>query len=358
MTPKGLQSLRARGINGLIALSLYLFIPLSLDPAAFAQEPFYKGKSIRLLIGTTAGGGYDLWARVVARYLGKHIPGNPDIISQNMPGAGSLVAANYVYGIAKPDGLTLGAVNPALYFEQLIGRKEVQFDWAKFTWIGSPEQNEILFYIRSDSPYRTADDLRAAKEPPKCGSSGTTTTGHYIPRLLEETLGIKIKIVSGYPGGPEIDLGVLRGEVLCWSPLVATYFGREPYRSWHKEGFVRVLLQTGRKRDPRLPEVPTIYELMERYKTPESGRRLARVVVSAPMLGRPILAPPGVPAEIVRTLRDAFARAVGDPELRAEAKKRGWEVKLLDGEELASLAKELIAQPQEVVERMKWVLGR
>ena len=337
-------------------LALLFFLPLS--STLRAQEPFYKGKSIRLIIGSTAGGTYDLWARVVGRYLGKHIPGNPDIIPQNMPAAGSLVAANYVYGLAKPDGLTLGAVNPALYFEQLIERKEVQFDWAKFTWIGSPEQNEILFYIRSDSPYRTVNDLRTAKDPPRCGSSGTTTTGHYIPRLLEETLGVKTKIVSGYPGAPEIELGILRGEVVCWAPLVATYFGREPYWGWHKEGFVRLLLQTGRKRDSRLPGVPTIYELMEQYKTPESGRRLAQVIVTAPVLGRPIMGSPGIPAERVRILREAFAKTMNDPELLADAKKRGWEVNLLGGEELASLTKELMAQPPEVIERMKWVLGR
>lgn len=339
-------------------LAFFLLLSLALAPSSPAQEPFYKGKSVRLIIGSTAGGTYDLWARFAARYLERYIPGNPNIVAQNMPGAGSLVAANYIYGLAKPDGLTLGAVNPALYFEQLIGRKEVKFDWAKFTWIGSPEQNEIMFYIRSDSPYRTVDDLRGAKDPPKCGSSGTTTTGHYIPRLLEETLGVKTKIVGGYPGAPEIEVAILRGEVVCWAPLVATYFGREPYKTWHKEGFVRVLLQTGSKRDPRLTEVPTIYELMEKYKTPEFGRRLARVIVSAPKLGRPILGPPGIPADRVRVLREAFAKAMRDPEALAEAKKRGWEINLYRGEELESLAREVIAQPAEVVERMKWVLGR
>ncbi|MBI2359591.1 MAG: hypothetical protein HYV04_11950 [Deltaproteobacteria bacterium] len=341
-----------------------LFLALSLGSGFWlaassqAQEPFYKGKTVRLLIGTTAGGGYDLSARLVGHYMGKYVPGRPDIIPQNMPGAGSLVAANYVYGIAKPDGLTLGAVNPALYFEQLIGRKEVQFDWAKFAWVGSPEQNDILFYIRSDSPYRSVDDFRKAKEPPKCGSSGTTTTGHYIPRLLEETLGVKTKIVSGYPGAPEIEVAILRNEVACWAPLTATYFGREPYWAWHKEGFVRVLLQTGRKRDPRLPAVPTIYELMQQYKTPESGRRLAQVIVTAPVLGRPIIAPPATPPDRVKVLREAFAKAMSDPELLAEAKRRGLQVNPLDGEELTSLTKELMVQPPEVIERMKWVLGR
>lgn len=323
-----------------------------------AQENFYQGKSIRIVIGSSTGGGYDLWARLLARYFGQHIPGKPEINVQNMPGAGSVVAANYVYGVAKPDGLTLGAILPAIYFDQLVGRQEVQFDWSKLIWIGSPEQNEILHFIRADTPYRTVEDLRNAKEPPRCGSSGTGTTGYYIPRLLEEVLDIKTRIVSGYQGGSEIDLAVERGEVHCWSPLIATFFGREPYMTWRKKGFVRVVLQTGRKRDSRLADVPTLWELMDQYKTPEAGKRLAKVVLTASTLGRPIVTTVGVPAERVKILREAYARTLKDPDLLAEAKKRGWEVDPLIGEELESLAKEVLVQPPQVIERMKWVMGR
>ena len=323
-----------------------------------AQTPFYQGRQIKLVIGSTAGGGYDLWPRVIVRYLTRHIPGNPDIIPQNMPGAGGIVAANYLYGIAKPDGLTIGAFNPALYFDQLIKRDEVKFDWSKFAWIGSPEQNAILHFIRTDAPFKTIDDLRNAKEPARCGSSGTGTTGHYIPRLLEEVLGIKTHIVSGYQGGAEIDVAVERNEVVCWSPLVATYFGREPYKRWHKSGFTRVVLQTGDKRDPRLKDVPTLPELMQQYKTPEAGRRLARVILTAVTLGRPVTAPPGTPADRVKILRDAYAKAIKDPELLAEAEKRGWDVDPVTGDDLEARAKDVIAQPADVIEKMKWVLGK
>jgi tripartite-type tricarboxylate transporter receptor subunit TctC len=323
-----------------------------------AQTPFYQGKQVKLVIGSSAGGGYDLWPRVIARYLTRHIPGNPDIIPQNMPGAGGIVGANYVYGIAKPDGLTVGAFNPALYFDQLIKRDEVKFDWSKFAWIGSPEQNELLHFIRTDAPFKTIDDLRNAKEPPRCGSSGTGTSGHYIPRLLEEVLGIKTHIVGGYQGGAEIDVAVERNEVVCWSPLVATYFGRDPYKRWHKSGFTRVVLQTGDKRDPRMKDVPTLPELMQRYKTPEAGRRLARVILTAVTLGRPITAPPGTPVDRVKILRDAYAKAIRDPELLAEAEKRGWDVDPVTGADLEVRAKDVIAQPAEVIERMKWVLGK
>jgi tripartite-type tricarboxylate transporter receptor subunit TctC len=341
----------------IIPLFLFLFFFFGRDVELQAQTNFYQGKIIRVVVGSSPGGGYDLWARLMARYLGKYVPGNPETVVQNMPGAGGVVAANYIYAVARPDGLTLGAFNPGLYFEQLVGRPEVKFDWSKFTWIGSPEQNDVMHYIRSDAPFKTVDDLRNAKEPPRCGSTGTGTSGHYLPRLLDETLGIKTTIVSGYQGGSEIDLAVERNEVVCWSPLVATFFGREPYKRWFKTGFVRVIVQSGTKRDPRLKDVPTLAELMQQYKTPDSGKRLAKVVLTAATLGRPISAPPRLPAERTKLLREAYAKAMKDTELLADAEKRGWDVNPLSGQELEALAKDVVAQPPEVIERMKWVMG-
>jgi tripartite-type tricarboxylate transporter receptor subunit TctC len=341
----------------IIPLFLFLFFFFGWDIELQAQTNFYQGKIIRVVVGSSPGGGYDLWARLMARYLGKYVPGNPETVVQNMPGAGGVVAANYIYAVARPDGLTLGAFNPGLYFEQLVGRPEVKFDWSKFTWIGSPEQNDVMHYIRSDAPFKTVDDLRNAKEPPRCGSTGTGTSGHYLPRLLDETLGITTTIVSGYQGGSEIDLAVERNEVVCWSPLVATFFGREPYKRWFKTGFVRVIVQSGTKRDPRLKDVPTLAELMEQYKTPDSGKRLAKVVLTAATLGRPISAPPRLPAERTKLLREAYAKTMKDPELLADAEKRGWDVNPLSGQELEALAKDVVTQPREVIERMKWVMG-
>src|ERR1051325_3377279 len=322
-----------------------------------AESNYFSGKTIRVVVGSSAGGGYDLSARLMAQHIGKHIPGNPSVVVQNMPGAGGAVAANYIYAVAKPDGLTLGAFNPALYFDQLVGRPEVKFDWSKFTWIGSPEENDVLHFIPTDAPFKTIDDLCNAKEPPRCGSTGTGTTGHYLPRLLEETLGIKTTIVSGYQGGSEIDVAVERNEVVCWSPLVATYFGREPYKRWHKSGFTRVVVQSGAKRDERIKDVPTLNELMQQYKTPEAGKRLAKVILPAATLGRPISAPPGLPPAASKALRDAYSQTMRDPEVVAEATKRGWDLAPLTGAELESLSTEVIAQPSDVIEKMKWVLG-
>lgn len=334
---------------------LFLFL---WSPNLHAQADFYKGKTIRMVLGFSAGGTNDLWARAVARYWSKYIPGNPDVIVQNMPGAGSMIAANYVYGVGKPDGLTLGLISPALFFDQLAGRKEVQFDWAKFAWIGSPEETDEMLSVRSDSPYKTLEDIRKATVPPKCGATGTGTTGHYFPRLLEEVLGLKFNIVLGYPGASEIDLAVEKGEVHCRAGTTSAFFGREPGRTWAKTGFVRLLVLGGMKRDPRAPDVPTIWELMEKEKTPELGRRVATVVLSPGFFGRPIVGSPGIPPDRVKVLREGFMKTMSDPELLAEAEKRKWEPSPVSGEKLEALARDVIAQPPEVISRMNAVLGK
>ena len=201
----------------------------------------------------------------------KYIPGNPNIIIQNVAGAASLIAANQLYNIAKPDGLSLGAIYPALYLDQLVKRPEVKYDWNKFAWIGSPVSSNHMMYMRADTPYKTIDDVRAAAQPPKCGTSGVTSTGYYIPKLLEEAIGAKFDIVAGYQAGLDVELAVERGEVVCRSFTITTFHSREPFFTWRKKNFVRVLYQTGTKRDARLKEVPTMYEIMDRYKTRGAG---------------------------------------------------------------------------------------
>jgi len=354
-----LKRSRVEGIKGFILLTLYLLIPLSLPAPALAQAPFYQGKTMKIVVGYLSGDSHDQLARVTARHIGKHIPGSPDTIVQNMPGAGSIITANYVYGVAKPDGLTLGSISPALYFEQLTGRKEVQFDWPKFTWLGSPEHNGQLLFMRADTPYKTLDDIRKAAEPPKCSATGSGTSGHFIPRLIEETLGLKFRLVTGYPGGGEQDLALERGEVQCRAITIAAFFAREPFLTWHKTGFVRILIQTARKRNPKIPDVPTIFELMERDKTPEASRRLATVILGAGGFGSwPIVSSPGIPKERVTILREAYAKTMKDPDFLEEAQKRGWEIKPIGGEEMEVLAREVTVQPPEVVERMKRLLGK
>jgi tripartite-type tricarboxylate transporter receptor subunit TctC len=322
-----------------------------------AQNDFYKGKQMKIVVGASAGAASDLYARVVAHHLPKQIPGKPDIIVQNMPGGGSITAANYVYSVAKSDGLTLGAVTAPIYFAQLLGRKEVQFDWGKFTWVGTPEENDELFFIRSDQPYKTLLDLRKASEPPRCGASGVGSTGFYIPKLLEESFGLKISMVTGYPGAADVDVAVEKNEVHCRGTTISAFFGREPGRTWAKNGFVRFLVQTGDKRNHRLPDTPTIWELLEQEKGTDSKKRLARVVLGPGAFGRPILATPGISGDRVRILREAYAQMVKDPEFLADANKRQWEINPVSGERLEALAKEVINQPPEIIERMKKVMG-
>jgi tripartite-type tricarboxylate transporter receptor subunit TctC len=323
-----------------------------------AQAPFYQGKTIKVILGTPPGNLYDMWGRLIAAHMGKYIPGNPDFIVQNMPGAGHVVAANHLYTVAKPDGLTIiGSIIPSLYLNQLIGRKEILFDWSKFTWIGSPARGESQMYMRADSAYKSIEDIRTAKEPPKCGATGVTGPDSFLPKLLQDTVGAKFSIVTGYPGGTDIDLAVERGEIQCRAFTIEAFFGREPYHTWRKKGFVRNLFQTSEKRDERLPDVPTIYELMDQYKTPDAGRRLAKVLLTAGSMGRPMLGPPGMPAERLKIFRDAYAQTMKDPQFVAEVKRRNYEFDPVNGEGLEALAKEVTSQTPDIIARLKNVLG-
>jgi tripartite-type tricarboxylate transporter receptor subunit TctC len=323
-----------------------------------AQTPFYQGKTITLVAGTTAGSQYDAHARLIAQHWGKHIPGNPGFVVQNMPGAGSLIAANHLYNVAKPDGLTITSIIPAIYFNQLAGRKEVQFDYPKFNWIGSVDRSGNVMYIRSDSPFKTIYDVRRAAQPPKCTATGTGTVGHYTPKLLNETIGTKFDIILGYPGGPEMDLAVEKNEAQCRAFTHAAWFSGEPYRSWQAKGFAHVLIQTGNKRDERLPQVPTLDELMTEFKTNDLGRRLANVILASGELGRPYIVPPGIASERLKLLRQAFMKLMVDTEFLADVKKRGLEVKPSTGEELEKLAKDVMSQPREVIEKVEKLMGK
>jgi tripartite-type tricarboxylate transporter receptor subunit TctC len=242
--------------------------------------------------------------------------------------------------------------------DQLVGRPEVKYDWAKFVWIGSPVKSESQMTMRADTPYKTIEDMRNAKEPVKCGSTGTSGTDYMVSRLLEEIVPpLKIHSVLGYPGGPELDLAIERREILCRTFTIETFFAREPYISWKKKGFVVNPYQTGRKRDPRLADAPTLYEVMERYKTPESGRRLATVILANGTLGRPIFTSPGTPPDRVKALREAFDKMIKDPVFLDDIKKKRFELDPISGAELEVFVKEVMTQPPETIDRLKKLLA-
>jgi tripartite-type tricarboxylate transporter receptor subunit TctC len=335
-----------------------MLLILASAPSLFAQANYYQGKQIKVVVGFTSGGFYDRWARLLSRYMPKHIPGSPEMIVQNMPGAGSVVATNYVYSVAKPDGLTIGFPSNGIYLDQLVGRPEVKFDIQKFGWIGSPVREPMIFYMRSDAPFKTIADVKNAKQPPKCGSTGTVSTDFILARMLEDTLPpLKINTVLGYPGGSEIDLAVEKGEVVCRGMTASPYFGREPFLTWQKNNFVRVLLFTGDKRDERIPDVPTLGEIFDKEKVPEASRRVADVILAAESFGRPIVSGPGTPADRLKMLRDGFNQALKDPELLAEAKKSRMDVDPTSGADLEKLANQVLNQPPEVIARVKKILS-
>ena len=335
-----------------------MMVVLAMANLGRAQTPYFQGKTMTIIVGTGAGDLYDLYARAIALFMGKYLPGNPNVLVQNMPGAGHMIAANYVYNIAKPDGLTMGAINAGLYFEQLIGRAEVKFDWTKYNWIGNATKSPQVLYMRADAPFKSIEDVRTAKEPPKCGTTGLSNMGYFVPKLLEETVSAKFNVIAGYQGGNEIDLGVERGEIQCRSLSTEAYFSREPFLTWRKNGFTRELAQGGRARIEKLANVPTIYELMDKYKTPELGRRLATALLASGEFHRPYMAPPKMRPEVVKMLREAFNKTMIDPDFIAEAKKKRLDLDPTTGEEVQALASEVLSQPKDVIERLKKLMGK
>ena len=353
---QALRQLAARGGTMKMRAMLpgaVLLLALFQSSAAYAQEQFFKGKQVRIIVGLSSGGGYDRAARMIARYMGKYIPGNPDMVVQNMPGAGSVTAANYVWGVAKPDGLTLLAPHNNVYLSQLSGQKEVQFDLPKFQWIGSLENDDMMLFARADAPFKSMSEIVRQKLTPKCGSTGVGSSDYVMSKILEETIDAQIQHVTGYPGSSEIAIAVERGEVLCMGLTISTYYGREPFLTWLKTKFVRFLAQSGRKRDPRVADAPTIYELMDEFKTPPTKRRTAEAMLQGGEWARPLMASPGTPADRVATLRAAYDKAVKDPDLLTEAKKLRIDVVPLSGEKLQGIAKDVMNQPPEVIAQIK-----
>jgi tripartite-type tricarboxylate transporter receptor subunit TctC len=320
-------------------------------------KPFYQGKTIRILVGSTSGSLYDHWANLLARALSKHIPGQPSMIVQNMRGASGIVAANYGYTVAAPDGLTLVMFHRHVYMEQLIERKEVWFDLRRYQWIGSPDKSRPMLYIRADSPYKTIEDIVKSPNPPKCGATGTSDLTYSMSKVLEVALGGSVNLVVGYTAGSKIDLAMEGGEVVCRVTSLDVHLNREPYQTWDKTTFDRHLLFFGHTRDPRIPKLPTIYELMEQKRTPKLNRQVAEVILGGNGFGRPVVAPPGTPAKAIKILRAAYLKVLSDPEFLSEVKRLKISIDPSTGEELQDLVRKVMDQPPEVIARLKTLLA-
>jgi len=248
-------------------------------PPQAAMQARAAPNTINLFVGFRPGAAYDLYARLTARYMLRFLPGHPAFLVENKP-ENALDTARRIYKSA-PDGATLAALIPALYMAQLSAKSDIGFDLAKLSWIGSPTKSHYLLYMSTKAPYKTMRDIRDASTPPLCGAGTETTTGYYLPKLFEETLGTKFNIRMGFEEGPDTDAAVERGEVQCRALTIDGFFSHEPYPSWIKNNVVRIVLQTGAKRDARLPNVPTIYEVMDEFKTSASNRSLVKLVLAS-----------------------------------------------------------------------------
>jgi len=303
-----------------------------------ARAQYYAGKTITIVVGYKPGGGYDRTARMLARHLPDHIPGKPAVIVQNMPGANSLIAANHVYNVAKPDGLTIGTFNRNLPIAQLLKVDGVKFDMTKFAWIGSAASESTILAIRADLPYKTIEDLQKAKEPVVIGATGPGANTYDFPLLLKEMLGLNLKVVSGYSSSADIMLAIERKEV---DGRAGSFSSIRPFID--RKLVVPVI--RARAIEPGIENLPVDEKL-----APNARARAIMALRSAPeVIGRPYLMPPKTPPELLQTIQAAFIKAIKDPELVAEATKAKAELEFVSGKEAVEVMKEVLDQHADVV---------
>lgn len=307
--------------------------------AAPAPAQYYSGKTVTIVVGYKTGGGYDATARVLARHLPKHIPGKPTVIVQNMPGANSIIAANHVYAVAKPDGLTIGTFNRNLPIAQLTKVEGVKFDMAKFAWVGSAASECTVFAIRTDLPYKTFEDLRKSKQQIVIGATGPGASTYDFPLLLKEFLGVNIKLVSGYQSSADIMLAVERKEV---DGRAGSFTSIRPFID---RNLVRPVLRA-RATEPGVENLPIDEDL-----APTPRAKAIMALRSAPeIVGRPYVMHPNTPPEHLKTMRAAFAAAIKDPELVAEARKAKMDLEFVDGDVAVKVMNQVLSQPKDIVD--------
>ena len=313
---------------------------------AQAQSPaeFFKGKTVNLLIGVSPGGEYDVQARLIARYLGKHIPGNPTVVAQNMVGAGGLTEANYLYNVAPKDGTFIGMIQNGLPIMQAVGLPGPQFDSAKFNWLGSIAATVETLAVWHTAGIKTIDEARRTEVIiGAVGKGGITDT---FPRMINEFAGTKFKIVVGYPGGNDVNLAMERGEVAgrnnTWSSWKVTK------KKWLDEKLITVLAYEG-PRPKDIGDVPSVQDLA----TTETDKLAIRLISAGTLFGRPLTAPPGIPADRLEALRKAFLDTMKDPEFVKEADASNIEIDPVSGEQMQKIAEELIASPKAVKDRAR-----
>jgi tripartite-type tricarboxylate transporter receptor subunit TctC len=336
-------------VQGVIALALGA---AALPAAADVVEDFYKGKNVTIAIGFGPGGGYDTYTRLIARHIGKHIPGNPTMVVQQMPGAGSRLAANWLYNVAPKDGTALGVIGENSALDQALKADGIKFDVAKFQWIGNPISDTNITFVMAHTGLVTFDDV-LKKGGLICGGTGASSPSILQPTILNNMLDAKIKIVSGYPGGGDVNLAMERNEVNCrgsnqWASTKATT------RPWVEGKKINILVQFAVKPDPSISAyqgrpVPTIVDLAKN----ETDKKAVMALVSGAVFGRPIIAPPETPAPRVAALRKAFEATMKDKTFLDEAAKAKMDLNPVFGEELTKLAAESTAISDAVAKRVQ-----
>jgi tripartite-type tricarboxylate transporter receptor subunit TctC len=326
----------------LIAAAL-LIVPANADPVA----DFYKGKTLSLVISSAAGGGYDALGRAVARHMARHLPGNPVIVVRNLPGAGGIVATNNLYNAAPKDGTTFGLVQNNTPFEPLFGTKEADYDATKFNWLGTPSQEVGILTLWGAAGIKTIADAKTREVT--VGSSGNNSTPSFYARLLNAVLGTKLRIVVGYPGQNEAFLAMERGEIdgypsSFWSALTSTRPG------WIKDKKVELIVQYGAAPEAEIASVP----FLDNEITDADDRKLVAAAVAPLAMGRPFLAPPGVPADRVAALRKALMDTFADPEFVAEADRLQLVITTQrTGEQLQQQLEAAYKTPPNIIERLR-----
>jgi tripartite-type tricarboxylate transporter receptor subunit TctC len=341
-----LQPVLHRLASPIAASAVAVILSLAATPAAAgdAVAEFYSGRSIALLIGYGPGGGYDSYARVLARHLGKHIPGHPSIVPQNMPGAGGLAVASYLYNVAHADGLTLGIFGPFTALEPLFGNRSARFDPVRLTWIGKMDVDAGACGAWRSAGIERVSDLQ--RKEVVFGSSGRASTTTQQVLALKNLLGAKVRIVQGYKGSADITLAMRRGEVSAMCGIAASNVLVQ-LQDDIRSGDMRIFVQFGRKNAPEFGTAENIYELL----SSSEDRQVAEVIFRPNELGKPVASSPGLPADRAAALRDAFARTMTDAGFVDEMARMSLPVNPATGEEVAQVFAALYATPRPLIER-------
>jgi tripartite-type tricarboxylate transporter receptor subunit TctC len=313
-------------------------------PALGQAAPSLAGKNVQMLIGFGPGGGYDLWGRVVARHIGKHLPGNPSVVPQNMPGAGSFVAANNIYNLAPKDGSVMGIIARDAALGPITGATGARFDPTRITWVGTPTTETNVCIAMSTAKVKTLNDLYDKQLI--VGDTGVGTGTHSYPKALSALLGMKFKIIAGFPSSSDVFLAMERGEVEGICESLDSVSGKRP--TWIPEKKVTILFQGGAMPNPSLAGIPFVADLA---RTPED-RQAIEFLYAGQGIGRPFVAPPDMPADRVKMLRGAFNATMQDPEFLDDAKRNMLDVEPEDGEHLAALIKKVYATPTPIVDKI------